>query len=798
MKFTIGWLKDHLETDASVSEIAEKLTALGLEVEEVQDPGALLGPFVVGHVLEADKHPDADRLKLCKVDAGDEILQIVCGAPNARKGLKVALAKVGTLIPVTGEKLKKGKIRGQESLGMMCSYRELCLGEDHDGIIELPEDAPVGAPLLSLLSIDPMIDIAITPNRADALGVRGIARDLAAGGLGTLKPDPVTPVAGTFQSPITVDITADTKAVEGCSMFVGRYIRNVKNGESPAWLKDRLTAIGLRPISALVDITNLVSYDRARPLHVFDADKIEGPITARFAKPGETLVALDEVEYRPDTETVVICDARGPQGIGGIMGGLHSGCSLETVNVFVESALFEPTRIAASGRGLGIDSDARYRFERGVDPESCVLGAELATQLILDLCGGEPSELVIAGAPPTWKRTIALRPARVTRLGGVEIPKTDMVDSLIRLGCQVEDKGDVLAVDPPSWRVDIHEEHDLVEEVIRLFGYDNVAAVPLPRDPQPKPVLNPGQRRMVTVKRCLATRGLLEAVTWSFMPRAWAARFGGGQDAMMLANPISSDLDAMRPAILPNLIAALGRNAARGFPDLGLFEVGPRFHGGEPGEQALVAAGARAGKAVGREWSRPSREVDVFDAKADVLAILEAAGAPVANLQISQDAPDWYHPGRSGQIRLGKNVLATFGEIHPAVLELIDVKGPVVGYEVNLDLLPLPKTKPTKTRPVLVSSPFQPVGRDFAFVVEADVPAETVVRAAKGADKTLITEAAIFDVYQGDRMEAGKKSLALAVTLQPRDHTLSDEEIEAVSTKVVDAVVKATGGVLRG
>jgi phenylalanyl-tRNA synthetase beta chain len=797
MKFTIGWLKDHLETDASVSQIAETLTALGLEVEEVQDPGALLGPFVVGHVLEADKHPDADRLRLCKVDAGDEILQIVCGAPNARKGLKVALAKVGTLIPVTGEKLKKGKIRGQESLGMMCSYRELCLGEDHDGIIELPEDAPVGAPLLSILSVDPMIEIAITPNRADALGVRGIARDLAAAGLGTLKADTVAPTAGTFQSPIAVEIAPDVLESGACAMFVGRYIRGVRNVESPAWLKDRLTAVGLRPISALVDITNLVSLDRARPLHVFDADKIQGPITARFAKPGETLVALDDGEYSPNAETVVICDATGPQGIGGIMGGLHSGCSLDTETVFLESAFFDAARIAASGRALGIDSDARYRFERGVDPESCVLGAELGTQLILELCGGEASELVVAGAPPAWERTITLRPGRVARLGGVEIAKDAMVESLTRLGCVVEDQGDTLAVAPPSWRVDVHEEHDLVEEVIRLHGYDNVAAVPLPRPPQPKAVLTPGQRRMVTVKRCLATRGLLEAVTWSFMPRAWAERFGGGQDALMLANPISSDLDAMRPSILPNLIAALGRNAARGFPDLGLFEVGPRFHGGEPGEQALVAAGARAGKRIGREWSRPARDVDVFDAKADVLAVLEAAGAPTGNLQITQDAPDWFHPGRSGQMRLGKSVLATFGEVHPAVLELIDVKGPVVAYEIDLDVLPLPKAKGGKARPPLVLSPFQPLGRDFAFVVDEAVAAETVARAAKGADKALIADARVFDVYQGDRMEAGKKSLALAVTLQPMDHTLSEEEIEAVSTKVVEAVVKASGGTLR-
>ncbi|ABC24318.1 phenylalanine--tRNA ligase subunit beta [Rhodospirillum rubrum] len=799
MKFTIGWLKDHLDTQASVADIAEKLTALGLEVDAIEDPTAALAPFVVGHVIEAGPHPDADRLKLCRVDSGTDILQIVCGAPNARTGLKVALALPGAVIPATGDVLKKGKIRGIESQGMMCSTRELGLGEDHDGIIELPADTPVGVPLVDVLALDPVIDIAITPNRADALGVRGIARDLAAGGLGGVIADTLTAIPGRFPSPIGVAIDPETLASGACSHYVGRYFRGVRNGESPAWLKDRLNAIGVRPISLLVDITNYVTFDRARPLHVFDADKLTGTtITARPARQGEILRALDGRSYTLDAPVVAIADGAGPQGLGGIMGGEDTGVDENTVNVFLESALFDPANTAAAGRFLGIDSDARYRFERGVDPESCLLGAELATRMILDLCGGEASELVIAGAPPVWRRTIALRPARVARLGGVAVERAEMVAKLRALGCTVEDDGaEALRVDPPSWRVDIGAEHDLIEEVVRLHGFDLVPAVPLPRDPMPKAVLTPGQRRMITVKRTLATRGMLEAVTWSFLPRAVAKGFGGGQDALVLANPISSDLDAMRPSILPNLIAAAGRNAARGYGDLGLFEVGPRFHGGEPGQQTLVAAGLRAGKIAPRHWSRPARDADLYDIKADVLAAIEAAGAPTASLQVSADAPAWFHPGRSGQIRLGRTVLAAFGEIHPAALALLDVKGPMVGFELDLDALPLPKGRPSKTRPPLTLSPFQPVARDFAFVVEAGVAGDAVIKAARGADKALITDVVIFDVYQGDRLEAGRKSLALSVTLQPTDHTLSDEEIEAVSARIVGAVTKLTGGSLR-
>ncbi|KJS35093.1 MAG: phenylalanyl-tRNA synthetase subunit beta [Rhodospirillaceae bacterium BRH_c57] len=799
MKFTLSWLKDHLDTDASLAEIGRTLTMIGLEVEGIHDPGAELADFIVGHVRSAEKHPDADKLQVCSVDTGSELVQVVCGAPNARAGLKVVLARPGAIIPVDGTKLKKGKIRGVESMGMMCSSRELNLGDDHGGIIELPAESPTGAPVTQVLPADPVIDIAITPNRADCLGVRGVARDLAAAGLGTLKDDPWTaPVAGTFASPVSVTRQFPEGLDDACPQFVGRTIRGVKNGESPQWLKDRLTAVGLRPISALVDITNFVTIDRARPLHVFDADKLTGGITPRMGKAGETIEALNDKSYEVDESVVVIADDAGPQAIGGVIGGTATGCTETTTTVFVESALFDARRVAATARKLGIESDAKHRFERGVDPASAVWGAEMATRLILDLCGGEASELVVAGDEPRWQRSITLRPERVGQLVGIDVA-TDSMEAMLRgLGCAVSRQDASLIADPPSWRGDLEEEHDLVEEVARLYGYDNITAVPLPRLPMPKPVLTPRQKTVRLVTRGLAARGLLETVTWSFLPRAQAALFGGGSEDRQLANPISSDLDALRPSVLPNLITAAGRNAARGFPDLGLFEIGPQFHGGEPGDQKRVAAGIRAGKTGPRHWSGGPRAVDALDAKADALAVLATAGVNVDNLQIVAEAPAWYHPGRSGSLRLGPTVLAVFGEIHPGVLKALDVKGAVVGFEVFIDDTPLPKAKATKARPLLNASPFQPVERDFAFVVETSVQADALVRAARSADKALIADVGVFDLYEGPNMPEGKKSLAITVTLQPRDRTLTEEDIDLVSNKVISNIEKATGGTLRG
>lgn len=799
MKFTLSWLKAHLETDASLAEIDSRLTMLGLEVEDIHDPTKDLAGFTIARIVEAEPHPNADRLRVCKVDTGSGIIQVVCGAPNARADIKVILAQPGCFIPVSGEKLKKGNVRGVESQGMMCSWRELKLGEDHDGIAELAVDAPIGAKLIDTLHFDPVIEISITPNRADCLGVRGVARDLAASGLGRLKPLPVAPVKGAYASPITVALDFPADAENACPLFVGRHFRGVKNGESPGWLKDRLTAIGLRPISALVDITNYFTFDLARPLHVFDAARVKGDtITARLARDGETLAALNGKEYTLSPAMTVIADAGGPEALAGVMGGEHSGCTEATTDVFLEVAFFDPIRTATTGRKLDILSDARFRFERGVDPAFLVDAAELATAMILEICGGEASELVIAGAEPDWRQSIALRPERVEALGGVAVDNPRQQAILTALGCTVSEHGDGLLVVPPSWRADITAEHDLVEEIIRINGYDLLPATPLPRPSMSKPVLTPGQRRAAWVRRQLASRGLVETVTWSFLPSAQAKLFGGGGEVMHLANPISSDLDCMRPSVLPNLVAATGRNADRGIKDVGLFEIGPQFDGPEPGQQRNVAAGLRAGKAGPRHWADKARAVDVFDAKADLLAAIAAAGANPDSFQIGTDAPNWYHPGRSGVLKLGNKPVAYFGELHPGVLNALDVKGPVVAFELFLEALPPQKAKATKAKPLVKLSAFQPLERDFAFVMDASVSADAVLRAAKAADKALITDVAVFDLYEGPNVGEGKKSLAISVTLQPFDKTLTDEEIEAVSKKIVEAVVKVSGGVLRG
>ncbi|WP_448203642.1 phenylalanine--tRNA ligase subunit beta [Azospirillum sp. sgz302134] len=802
MKFTLSWLKDHLDTDATLDQIVEKLTALGLEVEGVHDRSKELAPFRVAHVVSAEKHPDADKLRVLVVDTGTEKLQVVCGAPNARAGLKGVFAPEGAYIPGSDITLKKGVIRGVESNGMMCSKRELKLSDEHEGIIELPDDAPVGASFAEYAELnDPVIDISLTPDRADCAGVRGIARDLAAAGLGTLKPQTAgrldaTPVTGGFASPFGVTI----EAPDACPMYVGRYFRGVKNGPSPKWLQDRLTAIGLRPISALVDITNYITFDLSRPLHAFDADKVKGGIVVRMAREGETLNALNGKEYALDSSMTVIADHERAEALAGIIGGEDSGCTEGTTNVFLEAAIFDTVRTAQTGRRLGIESDARYRLERGVDPAAVVSGMERATRLILELCGGEASDIVVAGQEPDWRRTLILRPGRVASLGGVDVPRAEQVRILTDLGCEIvgEEADGTLRVVPPSWRADIHGEADLVEEVLRVHGFDAIPAAPLPRDSVlTRPALTTKQRRVGLAKRTLAVRGLSEAVTWSFMAGPVAELFGGVDDGLKLVNPISADLDVMRPSILGNLIQAAGRNADRGCADVGLFEVGPAFRKPTPDGQDIVAAGIRAGNAVPRHWAVKARGVDAYDAKADALAVLEAAGAPTANLQVTTDAPGWYHPGRSGVLRLGPTVMARFGEIHPTVLDTLGVKGPVVGFEVFLDTIPLPKKKGGTAKPLVQLSPFQPLERDFAFVVGQDVEADKVVRAAKGADKALVKDVAVFDIYQGPGVEDGKKSVAVSVTLQPSERTLTEEEIEAIGQKIVAAVAKATGGSLR-
>ncbi|MEQ9814732.1 MAG: phenylalanine--tRNA ligase subunit beta [Azospirillaceae bacterium] len=802
MKFTLSWLREHLATEADLPAIADKLTALGLEVEGIEDPGAVLAPFTVGHVKSAEPHPDADRLRVCVVETKFGEVQVVCGAPNARAGMKGAFAPAGSHIPGTGLDLKKGVIRGVESNGMLCSEREMGLSDEHQGIIELPDHAAVGMPVAEVLGLnDPVIDIALTPDRGDCAGVRGIARDLAAAGLGTLKPLAAARIEGRFPSTIGVRFDFPAGAGAPCPLFAGRLIRGVRNGPSPKWLQDRLRSIGLRPISALVDITNFFTMDRARPLHVFDADLVKGDLVLRLSRPGETLDALNDRSYTVETDQVtIIADDSGAVSFAGVVGGVSTGTTGDTVNVFLEAALFDPERTAETGRALGIDSDARYRFERGVDPEGTIPGIEQATAMILELCGGEPSALVVTGAVPEWRRRLTLRTGRAAALGGLDVPADRQRRHLEALGCQVEAaSADSFAVVPPSWRPDIEGEADLVEEVLRIEGFDAIEPVSLPRlGATTAPAVDARQKAASRVKRALAARGLSEAVTWSFMDSRVASRFGFQSQALRLVNPISSDLDVMRPSALANLIQAAGRNVDRGLANPCLFEVGPVYRDATEKGQLRVAASVRQGMTGPRHWAAAPRPVDVFDAKSDALAALEAAGGPAANAQVTTDAPDWFHPGRSGVLRLGANVLAHFGEIHPAVLEALDVAGPVAAAEVFLDAVPVAKKKPGSARPKLDLSAFQPVSRDFAFVLDADEPADKLVRAAIGGDKALVSAVSVFDVYQGAGVPEGKKSIAIQVTLQPRERTLTDEEIEAVARKIVANVEKQTGATLRG
>ena len=804
MKFTLSWLGDHLDTDASLDQMLEALTDLGLEVEEVQDPAATLGAFRICKVIEAVQHPNADRLRQCRVatypdGAGGrmEEVQVVCGAPNARTGLVGVFAPVGTHVPGTGVDLKPGVIRGVESNGMLCSERELLLSDNHDGIIELPEDAPLGARLIDYRGLnDPMIYIKITPNRPDALGVRGIARDLAARGLGVLKPLEIEPVPGGFACPIGVTIDPSLKS-RGCPVFAGRVIRGVTNGPSPDWLQARLRAIGLRPISALVDITNFFTFDLNRPLHVFDATKVKGNLRIHPAQGGEDILALDGKTYRLAPGMMAISDDAGIESIAGIMGGEHSGCTEATTDVFLESAYWDPITTATTGRALRINSDARYRFERGIDPAFTLAGLELATQMVLDLCGGEASEVAMDGAIPDTTRSYRFDPARVQRLVGMDIPEATQRQTLQALGFALH--GDQAT--PPSWRPDVLGEADLVEEVARIASLTKLEGKPLPRARAgvPAPILTPMQMRERSARRTLAALGYNECVTYSFIDAGAATAFGGGQDAVKLDNPISSEMTHLRPDLLPGLLQAAARNQARGNMDLALFEVGPVFHGGEPGEQVLQATGLLIGASAPRDPHASRRPVDLFDAKTDAETILTALGAP-ARVQVSRKVAGWWHPGRSGAIGLGPNTLAVFGELHPRVLRDMDVKGPAVAFTIWVGNVPQPKVQ-TRSRPALVLSDLQAVDRDFAFVVDESVEALTLVNAAIGADKTLIDSVRVFDQFTGEKaqaqMGAGKKSLAITVRLQPTDKTLTEKDIEAVSAKIVEKVAKATGGTLR-
>ncbi|OPZ00803.1 phenylalanine--tRNA ligase subunit beta [Bradyrhizobium sacchari] len=801
MKFTLSWLKDHLETDEPLEKLADKLTMIGLEVENIEDKAKALKPFTIAKVISAEQHPNADRLRVCMVDTGDggAPVQVVCGAPNARAGLVSVFSPPGTYIPGKDITLGVGTIRGVESRGMLCSAAELQISNDHDGIMELPADAPIGAGYAEWAALgDPVVEINLTPNRQDCTGVHGIARDLAAADMGKFKDPTIKPVKGEFPCPVKVTVEDATL----CPGFALRLVRGVKNAPSPEWLQKRLTAIGLRPINALVDITNFMTYDRARPLHVFDAKKVKGNLVVRRAREGETLLALDGRTYNLDPAICVIADEHGVESLAGIMGGEASGCDENTTDVLIESALWNEINIAQTGRKLGINSDARYRFERGVDPAFMVPGLELATKLVMEMCGGTPSENVVVGKAFGDDRVIDFPVTEVKRLSGIEVPQVEMKRILTHLGFMMAGPGPVVKVAVPSWRSDVHGKADIVEEIVRVFGVDKVPMTPFERgEDARKPVLTPLQLRTRRARRALASRGMVEAVTWSFIAKPAAELFGGGQRGLEVANPIASDLSDMRPTLLAGLIAAAQANANRGASDVALFEVGQVFKGDRPQDQFMAASGVRRGFAstegLGRHWTG-SAQADVFDAKADALAVLAAAGAPMQALQIVSGGPGWLHPGRSGTIQIGpQNVLGYFGEVHPRALEALGADGPLMVFEVILDRIPEAKKKPTRAKPVIELSAFQPVTRDFAFIVDRSVKAADIVRAAQGVDKKLITGVNVFDVYEGKGIDDGKKSIAVAVTLQPREKTLTDQEIEAVAAKIVAEVTKKTGGTLR-
>lgn len=809
MKFTLSWLKDHLDTDASLETIEKTLSSIGLEVEGIEDPSEALGAFTIARIVEAKQHPNADRLRVCQVEIepGAPTVEVVCGAPNAKAGLVGVFGPIGSYIPGTGITLEKRPVRGIDSNGMMLSERELELSDDHDGIIELDTGLSdqVGKKYIDVAGLnDPVIEIAITPNRPDCTGVRGVARDLAAAGVGTLKPEPALKhtVEGDYDSPVDIQLEFSAETADACPVFAGRYVRGVKNGPAPAWMQQRLRAAGLRPISALVDMTNYVSLDRGRPLHVYDADKLQGHIRARLGKKGEKFEALDNKAYESDNEMCVIADDSGPLGFGGIIGGESTGCTPETTNVLIECAYFDPARTATTGRKAGIITDARYRFERGVDPDFVKPGLDLATEWVLELCGGAPSKARIAGEPPPGGTVISFDYGKVKRLTGVDVPTAEGKRILEAIGCEIAGKGPQWKVTTPPWRPDMYGAADLVEEVIRIYGLDNVPPEPMARGGGvTRAVLTDSQRRARRARRTLAGRGLVEAINWSFIPQEQAEHFGGGAEPLKLANPISVELSTMRPGLLAGLLIAAQRNRNRGFDDVGLFELGQAYLDDTPEGQMQLASGVRIGKSQlagsGRDWRGDAASADAFDVKADAAALLTALGLDVSKVQVTRDAPEWFHPGRSGVIRLGpKNVLAHFGEVHPATLKLLDINGPAAAFEVFLHALP-PEKRKSRARVPLDASDLLPVRRDFAFVVDKTTDASAIVRAATGADKALISGINVFDIFEGKSLGDDKKSVAIEVTLQPTAKTLTDADIDKVSDKVIAAVKKATGAEIR-
>ncbi len=796
MKFTLSWLKDHLETTATAGQIADRLNAIGLEVDAVENPAEKLSAFCIARVLSASRHPQADKLQILSVDAGDGPLQVVCGAPNARAGLVGVFGAPGATVPANGMILKVASIRGIESNGMMCSVRELELGDEHDGIIELPADAPVGARYIDWAGIDDAVfDISVTPNRQDCMGVRGIARDLAAAGLGTLKPLNAPDVAGS--GPAAIDIRIDDR--EGCPAFYGRTISGVRNGAAPDWMAKRLKAVGQRPISALVDITNYVMLDLGRPSHAYDLAQLAAPVVARRAAEGEKVTALNGKDYTLTPEMTVIADAHGVHDIGGIMGGEHSGVAAGTTDILLEVAYFTPERIAKTGQALALTSDARSRFERGVDPAFLDDAVAILTSMIVELCGGVPSNVVRIGTPPTASKSVIYDPALCARLGGIDVPASVQHAVLRQLGFTLSwegngrDEDGLVNVTVPTWRRDVDGPADLVEEIVRIVGLDTIVSTPLPRTAGiARPTATPAQKIERKVRRTAAARGLHEAITWSFVSHAEAECFDGS--SWVLANPISEELKVMRPSLLPGLLSAARRNIDRGTDGARLFEIGRRYLAGA---ERLTVGVVLAGERTPRGWANgKARDFDAFDAKAEALALLEAAGAPMENIQVFGEAGRHFHPGQSATLRLGpKTVLASFGALHPTTAKAFDLGGAVVAAEVYLDAVPTRRLTDL-ARPAFAPSPLQPVRRDFAFLVPTALSGDTLVRAVRGADKALVTDAVLFDVFSGTGIGEGQKSIAIEVTLQPVAKSFSEEDLAALSAKIIAAAAKV-GAVLR-
>ncbi len=802
MKITLSWLKYHLDTPYSADQIAEKLTDLGHEVDEVTNPGDMLRPFVVAEILTAEKHPNADKLKVCTVNIGEkDPVQVVCGAPNARAGIKVVFAAPGAYIPAKDFTIKSAKIRDVESFGMMCSESELDLGDSHDGIIELPDDAPVGTSFVDYKELDdPVIEISLTPNRADCFGIRGLAQDLAAAGYGKLKPLTVPNIKGSGPCPVSVkrDFTEDTQSA--CPHFRGRLIKGVKNGPSPEWLKNRMKAVGLKSISVLVDITNYLTYDLCRPLHVFDASKIKDhSMTVRLAKTGETMEALDEETYTLSDDMTVIADSSKVLSIAGIMGSLESGCSEDTVDVFLECAYFDPVRTAKTGRSLNIISDARTRFERGIDPNGTEPGLEISTQMILDLCGGTPTDVVESGAAPYNMTDIHFKLDKTEKLTGVSVSKERSIEILKSLGFTVKElSNNEIDVVSPSWRHDIDQAEDIVEEIIRIEGYDKIKTVPVPRPTEKIAPLSMTQQRVSKIRRLLTERNMMETVTWSMLGKKLATAFGGGQDTLQIANPITIDLEYMRPSILPHLLTGIKNNVKRGLSPVNLYEVGPVYKGTAEDDQEMAATGVRFGLLTDNHWSGETRPYDIFDVKNDCIAILNAAGISENAMQIkTEKIPEWMHPYRSGVIFQGpKKILGYYGEVHPAITKMFGIKQPVMAFELFISRLTTPK-KPKSHKGKLQLSALQPVEKDLAFIVDEHMPAQPILDAVRKADKDLITRIHIFDAYIGSNVDDGKKSIGVRFRLEPQNTTLKDTDIAEIFDKIVKNVHATTGGILR-